>query len=80
MHNDLNPDNVMLDDDGTPVIIDFDICRKEGEICAPGTPGWARPQAGSQPCTKENDLYALGLIKRYMEGDYDGTDYGFDEP
>lgn len=54
MHNDLNPDNVMLDDDGTPVIIDFDICRKEGEICAPGD-AWMGSSSSGKPTVHKRE-------------------------
>lgn len=35
VHNDLNPANVMLDNDGKAVIIDFDSCKRDGKNWAP---------------------------------------------
>ena len=61
-HNDLNPNNIMVDKDGMPVLIDFGSCRRLGDkINAPfGTPGWSAPgvyeHCISQP---SNDLFAL---------------------
>jgi hypothetical protein len=31
VHNDITPSNIMFEGDGTPVLIDFDSCRKVGE-------------------------------------------------
>ena len=31
IHNDINPSNIMLDDNGIAIIIDFGSCRREGE-------------------------------------------------
>ncbi|SJL04266.1 uncharacterized protein ARMOST_07627 [Armillaria ostoyae] len=36
IHNDINPNNIMLDADGTLVIIDFDSCRRAGELMLRG--------------------------------------------
>lgn len=42
IHNDLNPYNIMLKSDDTPVIIDFDSCRRDGDkLVKGGTMGWA---------------------------------------
>lgn len=85
VHNDINPRNVMLDvdsDDGrlVPVIIDFDLCLAEGTPeCSPGTSTWGRPGAHLEPCTRRNDLYAIGLLGRFMEGRYDGDVYEYNE-
>lgn len=40
-HNDVNPANIMLDQQDVPVIIDFDSCECEGGTpLGTGTPGW----------------------------------------
>ena len=70
VHNDINPTNIMLDDNGHPVIIDFDSCAKIGEDldgrkgC---TFGWVRKP---EPHTSivANDEYALSLITQYLDG------------
>lgn len=57
IHNDLNPRNIMLKPDDTPVIIDFDSCRRDGDkLLKGGTWGW----------TDENVQYAS------PKNDYDG--------
>jgi len=41
VHNDLNPSNILLDNDDRAIIIDFDSCRRFGEtLLFWGTPGW----------------------------------------
>lgn len=32
VHNDINPGNVMFDEDGTPILIDFDSYRQAREL------------------------------------------------
>ncbi|KAM0460818.1 hypothetical protein ACHAO4_001611 [Trichoderma viride] len=41
-HNDLNPSNVLVAEDGSPILIDFDSARKIGEKLSTsrGTKGW----------------------------------------
>ena len=36
VHNDINPANIMLDNNGTAVLIDFDSCRRVGESLGGG--------------------------------------------
>lgn len=49
VHGDVSPANVVLDDDGTPLLIDFD--RRSG-----GTPGYTAPDAHA---SEAGDVYAL---------------------
>jgi serine/threonine protein kinase len=76
VHNDINPNNIMLDDDGNAVIIDFDSCMPIGQEIGlfqkAGTFGWTMDPAPviSLP---ENDTYGLTLISNFLEGkDTDG--------
>jgi len=66
IHNDLDPGNIMLEDDGTPVIIDFDSCRRDGEPMGikKGTPGWSAgwTKKPSSIARKANDFYSLKLL------------------
>jgi serine/threonine protein kinase len=73
VHSDLNPYNIMLDYDGTPVLVDFDSCKREGEELyrKSGSPGWCKP---FDVVMRSMDFYALGLIERYLDGDYNGED------
>jgi serine/threonine protein kinase len=71
VHNDINLANIMLDDAGDPVIIDFDSCIPVGEEMGlsgkAGTFGWTielRPTIG----LPENDIYGLKQIGEFMKG------------
>ena len=65
VHNDLNPRNVMLDDDGAVVLIDFGFTGKEGtRKGSVGTPGWFR---SSEINNKGDDYFALGLLARFLD-------------
>lgn len=72
VHDDINPENIMIDEDGRAIIIDFDSCRPIGAPSRGGTPGWA-----TNPSTAllENDEYGLSLLQKYMQGQYAGDDY-----
>ncbi|KAK8076089.1 hypothetical protein PG994_003361 [Apiospora phragmitis] len=66
IHNDLNPANIMFDEDDNPIIIDFDSCKREGEELGlkGGTEGWTLH--ASQIAAPENDLYALERIEEHL--------------
>jgi hypothetical protein len=68
VHNDINPSNIMLNDTGDAVIIDFDSCLPIGqEIGKGGTFGWTSEPPPSI-AVPENDLYGLTLIAKFMKG------------
>ena len=76
VHNDINPSNIMLDDQGHPVIIDFDSCAPIGQDMdgrKTGTFGWVR-KPEPRICTVESDDYALSLIGQYLDGKVDDGD------
>jgi serine/threonine protein kinase len=55
----VNPSNILLDNNGLPVITDFDSCYKIGESLKggkAGTFGWDHDSNESQP---ENDFVGL---------------------
>ena len=73
VHNDINPSNIMLDDQGHPVIIDLDSCAPIGQDMdgrKGGTFGWVR-KPEPRTCTVESDEYALSLIAQYLDGKVD---------
>ncbi|KAI1187399.1 kinase-like domain-containing protein [Nemania serpens] len=68
VHNDLNPANIMMDGD-SPVIIDFDSCKLEGEKLGlkGGTYGYSVDE--EEYSKRSNDLYSLSKIREsVMEG------------
>ncbi|KAG6287243.1 hypothetical protein E4U45_008124 [Claviceps purpurea] len=65
VHNDIKPDNIMLDELDRPVIIDFDTGRQEGDIgFQPGTPDWSIE--GTDRARFENDFYGLSLLRKFV--------------
>ncbi|KAK3304712.1 uncharacterized protein B0T15DRAFT_537375 [Chaetomium strumarium] len=67
VHNDLNPWNIEVDRHGAnPVITHLGSCKREGEGLGfmGGTAGWAKE--GITHANRENDLYALSLIREVL--------------
>src|SRR5574343_659461 len=66
IHRDLKPSNILLDEDGTPRVMDFGISirRDAGATAsAVGTPAYLSPEyVARQEISERGDLYAAGLI------------------
>jgi serine/threonine protein kinase len=67
VHCDINPMNVVMDK-GTPIIVDFDSCQKEGESFGikGGTRGWTDEQF--TVARREIDYYGISMIRAFLEG------------
>jgi hypothetical protein len=65
-HNDICPYNVCIDEDGRPVIVDFDSCLPFGEPLLKGVATDA--YGGHHVSAAENDLQALDDFKFFLEG------------
>ncbi len=65
VHNDLSPDNIMMDGDD-PVIIDFDTCKREGDKLGSklGSHEWSPED--QEYAVRENDLYNLSKIEEAL--------------
>lgn len=67
IHCDINPANILMSgDDDTPIIIDFDFCRREGEDLGlkAGTRGWTREDF--KIATPEVDQYGLSMVRDFL--------------
>ena len=63
--NDLSPCNIMVEQDGNVVLIDFATVTTEGSVTGViGTDNFSRMSSVSD---KENDLYSLERIRRFLD-------------
>lgn len=73
IHRDINPNNIMLDDNGDVKVIDFGICKiKEmvggATVYNMGTNLYSAPEVHqhSQNATEQSDLYSIGALIYYL--------------
>ncbi|KAG5931171.1 hypothetical protein E4U60_006392 [Claviceps pazoutovae] len=70
VHNDIHPDNVMLDEMDGPVIIDFDSWGKEGQELGPGmkkgTSEWSTNGSLYDYALFENDIFGLSKLREFI--------------
>lgn len=69
LHVDIKPANIMLKQDGTPVLIDFGSSVEIGKPAVAYTPDYAAPElAATKKPSISSDLYALGRTLLNMAG------------
>ncbi|KAE8357034.1 kinase-like protein [Aspergillus coremiiformis] len=70
VHNDINPANIMFDERDTPVLVDFDSCRKIGESLhdpkTKRTHEWHDPRV--ETALEKNDLDAFEELRIWLVG------------
>ena len=67
-HDDINPANIMLDQEDVPIIIDFDSCQREGELSfGIGTPGWTNSSITGFSERKNDDFRLMQLYKVFLK-------------
>ena len=67
-HNDINPNNIMLDENDVAFLIDFGSCKPVDEfLLSAGTHGWM--EEGSDYCLsrQSHDLFALSKLHEWIE-------------
>ena len=68
-HNDINPCNIMVRDNGMPVLIDFDSCRRIGEdLRVAGTPGFMDPRDKEYAISRaRHDEYSIKRLDEWWD-------------
>ena len=73
IHRDINPNNIMLDDNGNVKVIDFGICKikqmvNTATVFHMGTNSYSAPEvhAHSHNATEQSDLYSIGAVIYYL--------------
>ena len=73
IHRDINPNNIMIDDNENVKIIDFGICKikqmiNSATVFQMGTSLYSAPEVNlhSQNATEQSDLYSIGAVMYYL--------------
>ncbi|KAI9467473.1 kinase-like domain-containing protein, partial [Coemansia mojavensis] len=61
VHGDINPNNIMVSNDGEPIVIDFDSSSTKSP--KGGSEGWISEEYNK---SRDDDYYSLRLIQEYM--------------
>ncbi len=85
IHRDIKPSNIILKDDGSIYLIDFNAAKfmdasKERDTVLIGTKGYAAPeQYGFGSSTIQTDIYAIGILIRELKNDKNLDDSSLDQ-
>ncbi len=73
IHRDINPNNIMIDDNGKVKVIDFGICKikqmvNNATVFRMGTNLYSAPEVHlhSQNATEKSDIYSIGAVIYYL--------------
>jgi serine/threonine protein kinase len=68
-HNDITPSNIMVNDSGMPVLIDFDSCYKVGDnvLLCHSTEGWRDEKDDYRISKASHDVFALSKICVWLD-------------
>lgn len=71
-HNDVNPYNIMVNEAGEPILVDFGSACKIGDKmgASRGTPGWSEEDDDYTLSKASHDLHALDKIRKWPSGSY----------
>jgi eukaryotic-like serine/threonine-protein kinase len=63
LHGDITPANILIDQAGTPMLVDFGLAVSPGHLSLGGTPGYMAPEAAAgQPVDKRSDVYSSCVV------------------
>ena len=63
VHGDVAPANILIDQSGTPMLVDFGLAVTPGQLSLGGTPGYMAPEAAAgQPVDKRSDVYSSCVV------------------
>jgi serine/threonine protein kinase len=68
LHRDIKPGNAMRDENGRVLLMDFGLSQDLlGTAALGGTPGYLAPELrAGQPASVQSDIYALGILLRFL--------------
>jgi serine/threonine protein kinase len=77
-HNDICPMNIMIDENGTPFLIDFGSCLPVGsKLMTAGTPGWMEDDLETSQIS--HDEFSLGKLKIWLANPIDSEEMKYPE-
>jgi eukaryotic-like serine/threonine-protein kinase len=68
LHRDIKPGNAMRDENGRVLLMDFGLSQDLlGTAALGGTPGYLAPELrAGQPASVQSDIYAMGVLLRFL--------------